>query len=435
MTDRRRPWILWAASAVLVLPPLALAVLVVTVPSELGGRFVNGPSSSYDLIGDAGDVDGDGYDDLWVSSGAGHRGGGWIPPWTRSLVRVVSGRDPARTLFEATSDTWLYGVSDCLPIGDVDGDGGDELLVPRARLATSVSPSGIHEDELGYDVLSITGGPGVVRAHGELGRWGSAVARSSLNGGRPTLFRGTPTGVEAIDPLHPGQVLGSYPDVGRSTDGRRRFPGRGISSSDAEDDLVLFTDEHWRGDRQLRWAGDLSARFELFDGEIAFDGDLNGDGVSDVCVYDVTHMPLPRPVPRDPDWESLTYRSEVRFHDGRTGEAIFRDIDVAALVPANVLRIVGAGDVDGDGRDELAVHANGFFGGTAELAIVSVQDAEVLRRLGSGDAHERLQRVGDLDGDGERDLALVARDGDALAVTLWAAGSLEVLGVWRTPSR
>lgn len=202
-------------------------VLVVTVPSELGGVLTGQDFVHRSVLGDAGDVDGDGVDDLYLAIGLGHAGGDAIPAYARSRLRVVSGADPERVLHERTDDEWLLGLRTCAPVGDVDGDGAEELLVTKVRpggppggefVRAGTPRPGLRTDlvllpslnDHHYEVLSLARG-GVVVAEGVLtSARDVVVAATELLEGRPALFGSLRESHEAIDPMRPDEVVEAW---------------------------------------------------------------------------------------------------------------------------------------------------------------------------------------------------------------------------------
>jgi hypothetical protein len=139
-----------------------------------------------------------------------------------------------------------------------------------------------------------------------------------------------------------------------------------------------------------------------FGAAIADVGDVDGDGCHDLAIggsYD--------------DAPGL-----VCVYSGRTGARLHTWVDDD---PASNFgeRIFGAGDVDGDGRADVAVAAPGAHNGTVRgrVCLFSGKDGRLLRTIvgeGPGDRFGQSLAGGiDLDGDGVADLLVGAGKGGA----------------------
>ncbi len=145
-------------------------------------------------------------------------------------------------------------------------------------------------------------------------------------------------------------------------------------------------------------------------------GDIDGDGLGDYAIAQPT---------------SLDYRGTVWVHSGGTGALIRRfEGPVGDFLGVD---LGSAGDVDGDGVQDLAAHAlNGLIPGV-EIEYVLVWSGATGDELLRIDAPAlsvwyglRLGGVGDTDGDGHGDLALSydAGTGFGLEVRSGATGAL-----------
>ena len=133
-------------------------------------------------------------------------------------------------------------------------------------------------------------------------------------------------------------------------------------------------------------------------------GDINGDGIADIIIGSKGEL------------SSGNYAAGLAYvvygKDGGQG-----DIDLAALTPAEGFKITGvsfeqftslsvsdAGDVNGDGIDDVIVDGAfviyGKAGGLADIELAGLTDDQGFR-ISTGD---RVSRAGDVDGDGFADL-------------------------------
>ncbi len=278
--------------------------------------------------------------------------------------------------------------------GDLDGDGVDDLVVTAIRddhyegCHDVDPPSCVHLTQ--HEVRIYYGG--------------SAVAQ------------GAPDAV-LLTPIVPGRTL--YVAAAGDVDG------------DGLADLLVGLDTHAgpapvtllyggprrAGEAPLQSAGPLLRHGEANTGlaKVVGLGDLDGDGYADFALGGAPGVPL-----------HVFYGRPARWV-GAVQADLAADATIHLTDDAQLWG-VAAGDLDGDGLDDLLVRVRGEAGGAARLHRVAGQEARLEGAVALADAGtsiagitEVLGALGDLDGDGRAELGLETEDG----LTVIAAGRAE----------
>lgn len=377
--------------------------------AELVSIEVDVPVYIVEEVTGLGDVDGDGYDDLGITLVVPSSG----PNTTDGELYVVLGRPTTET--RRLSDVragkggfWVGGFPDGQiyaamigPAGDLDGDGrGDVALVISAR-----------EDHNGR-LIVIWGKEGTDWVH----------LRDVARGRGGFVLEGTPDEPiqgrwAALEDFN-GDGRADLAVTTHNEDGARVHLVHGPMGARPSSGLLR---DRVASDRSLVITTETE-RSLVFDA-----GDLDGDGRSDLAIG--------QPERDGADVES----GRVAIVHGRVGGS--RELSLATGAPDDGIgwllgtfafdrlgtRIAAIGDLDGDGRSELALGAPGtrrfdeelgrvhVLRGGPRRARISLPDsldpaAGWTLEVGPGQQRlgQRLCAAGDLDGDGRPDLLMTA---------------------------
>lgn len=362
-------------------------------------HFVGGEGSRH-TVAAAGDVDGDGFADLLI-------GNYEAADETGRVYLIYGGADFPQTYHLDSAPVVLRGIApgdragySMAGAGDIDGDGFDDILVgaPRANPALMDRAGEVYMVRGGPDLLGeleLAAADARLTGHAELDEAGISVAMAGDVDG------------DGFDDILVGAWLAD--------------PGGRTNAGEAY--LVL-------GGEGLVGTQSLSAAQTRFAGVMGNDragisvsgaGDFNGDGLADVLIgahQSVTHRPGEAAL-------SLGSRDPAPQIDLPDAE-----LHIIGLAPSDRLgtSVSGVGDFDGDGFDDILVGAHAadpaddnatgeayLLLGRADLAGHSGLANSALRLQGpvaTGHAGRVVAAAGDVDGDGFADLMIGAEQVD-----------------------
>ncbi|MCB9687749.1 MAG: FG-GAP repeat protein [Alphaproteobacteria bacterium] len=362
---------------------------VVPAWGTLGDRYA---SLGWSVDG-VGDVNGDGYDDVAAIGSGG--------AYARALVYLGGPGGPV------SAAAWsYYGGFECRRIGgggDVDGDGYDEVLVgcrdstqgtlalfPGGPAGPSATPSWTWSGSSYIDQPTFSAGDVNGDGYGDLlvGEIGWAEPSVDDHRGRVSLFLGSPAGLGA-EPVwravgSPYDALGTAVAIG-DVDG----DGYG----DVLAGSVPYTSRSMPASVQLWFGTPLGVRADpvlLSDGYDGSDfgfsldtADVNGDGYDDVVVG--------APATSHPQREEGATLVYLGSPDGPRPTAAWQHESNVAAQPAawpsyGVERVdyggvvASAGDIDGDGLEDVLIDARGYeytLAGQAGVGLIYVHLGQV----------------------------------------------------------
>jgi Ca2+-binding RTX toxin-like protein len=377
-------------------------------------------------VSSAGDINGDGYDDLIVGASGNAAGGP-----TSGAAYVVFGKAGAFSTvnlddvalgtggFKIIGEDWnQWAGSSVSSAGDVNGDGYDDLLVGAPGYTnTGVSPttlsgatyvvfgkaSGFSTVDLD-DIALGTGGFRLVGENAYDSSGSSVSSAGDINGdGYDDLILGAPD--------TDGYTGAAYVVFGKAT---------GFAATVDLDDIALGTG----GFKIIGEDADDRAG-----GSVASAGDINGDGFDDLIVgaYNEDEVGLyagaAYVIFGKADGFATVNLASVALGTG--GFKIIAETDYNQAGRS----VASAGDINGDGFDDIIIGANGndgvgaayvVFGKASGFSNVSLDDIalgdggfKIIGENGGDFAGWSVSSAGDVDGDGFDDLSVAASSNDA----------------------
>jgi len=347
--------------------PLLLLLILPWSGSAHAQEIGGGWTTSYDFYGApddrlgsaiaiAGDVNSDGYDDIIIGSENASSPGA-IRGGTATIYSGSSGA--ALHYFVGPGNIAQFGHSVC-GLGDVDGDGVDDVAIGAYRASNNFPQSGA--------VFVYSGASGA-----QIFRFDGSAAFQSL-GAR----------VSAIGDL----------------------------DNDGHQDIMASSETGTSGTGTIYiWSGVSGAILLTIDGlqvgahfgqALAAAGDVNGDGIVDILVGAPSAASL-----------NLVENGAAAVYSGATGNALYTFRGHLSRQHLGAA-LDGVGDLDGDGYADFVIGSPGLgpirdlnFGGATVYSgklghtLFQLNGTETNSQLGSG-----LANIGDFDGDGISDVAV-----------------------------
>ena len=417
------------------LPPALAAALLWTAlavtasAQDLLRTDTGATGAGFGRAAPAGDVNGDGHDDLITGSPNESLDAG--------KARVFSGADGSVLFtFSGSAAGDLFGWS-CAGAGDVNGDGRDDLIVgaPQTNVLLGKGYARIFSGADGSVLRTLNGA-----AAGD--RFGAAVAGAGdLNGdGKDDVLVGAPQndaggsngGAATAFSGATGNAL--YSACGSAGQNLGGSLGCGLPNalSDNEPDPIIGLTMDG-GDRsgavQVRSRTDFSVRFTLtgqpgqrLGATVAPAGDINGDGKVDLLAATDPRDALGAP----------TAAAQVRLYSGANG-ALLATLNDGALGTGYGSALAALGDVTGDHVPDFAIGEPGHDGHGLDAGSARIYSGatgktwyQILGPAAGAGFGASVAFAGDLNADGLPDCAIGAPSGAltaghvySLSVTRW----------------
>lgn len=390
----------------------------------------------------SGDLNGDGLTDVVIGDSGRNGGIGAVDVHMGSYVGLDS--SPHQTLTGSSTGD-LFGAAVAI-LSDIDGDGRDELLIgaPGAGNATGAS-TGTVEMHLGAASLATSADQNWYgRAAADA--FGASIAvlgDVNLDGldDWAVLSRDRPTGESGgsglVDVYHGSAEAPSVVNWTRSGTGRNLVFGQSMAAvGDIDGDGAMdfavgsaggLTDlvGYGRVDVYRGSAGglvdhhtwEMNQQGTLFGYSVVGAGDLNGDGYDDIAVGEPLNSS-----------DNLGEGKAWLFAGGPAGSSANPNVTLVGGQPNMRLGTAfgAAGDIDGDGFDDLFLARPGGAGGKGEIMLQFGSGTAVLETsfniwsIGANGTRQGtiIQPLGDSDGDGQVEWLLGGWNGSGSSVAL-----------------
>ena len=314
-------------------------------------------------VSGAGDIDGDGFDDLVVSSPQNSTGGAGA-----GAVYIISGQSK---FGDAANDFNGDGHSDILWRNDVSGDvtnwlgqvggafsGNTEFAYNNASLVWDIVGTGDFNGDGRDDILwrddngrvtnwlgnangGFSGNIANAESHAENSWQVAGVGDFNGDGRDDVLWRNTQSGdvTNWLGQLN-GSFIGNTQFAYNNASSAWQIVGVGDFNGDGRDDILWRSSDgtitNWLGNANGGFNGNIANAENHVDAvwQVAGIGDFNGDGKDDVL------------------WRN-TQSGDVTNWLGQTNGGFAGNTEFAYNNASLFWHVVGVGDYDGDGRDDI----------------------------------------------------------------------------------
>ena len=399
------------------LAPRAAVALPPTTPDWIVAEG-DGYDNFANDVNTAGDVNGDGYSDVLISCPGlnGDLGAAFVYCGGPNGLSTEACWES-----HGTQDGRQYS-NESFPAGDVNGDGYDDVIV-GSRGYSFIEPSNTLEGlvEVFYGSASGLSTTADWQVQGEipdmeLGTYVSAagdvngdgyddiMVSATSSGGTVRLYLGSSSGLAtnyAWSVSGYGSMTAAVGDV--NADG---FDDITVSSS-ASARVRLFLGSATGPSTSVNWTG-TGASGTLYGRSVAPAGDVNGDGYADFVVG-------------APDWGSNDTGRAYLYYGGPSGVDFGIDFspNILPIGAEFALDVQCAGDVNADGYSDVVIGAHMFNGAEAAAGRAYLYlgdpdglDTDFVWAFDGYEANDYLGRVvsgaGDVNGDGHSDLIVGA---------------------------